>query len=70
MSLVEIIVMQMKQKELSHWQRDLPEWIIYLPIIISNAISNFAKNVNNYLTQDSKRAFDQLRQAFTKALIF
>ena len=37
---------------------------------VSNIVSNSAKNVNNYLTPDAKRAFDQLRQAFTKAFIF
>ena len=36
---------------------------------ISNIISNSAKNVSNYLTPDAKRAFDQLCQAFTEALI-
>ena len=33
---------------------------------VSYTVSN---NVNNYLTSDAKKAFDQLRQAFTKALI-
>ena len=37
--------------------------------IVSNIVSNSAKNVSNYLTPDAKRAFDQLRQAFTEALI-
>ena len=37
---------------------------------ISNMVSNFAKNVSNYLTSDAKKAFDQLHQAFTKAPIF
>ena len=36
---------------------------------VGNIINNFAKNVSNYLTPDVKRAFDQLRQAFTKAFI-
>ena len=36
---------------------------------VSNIISNSAINVSNYLTPDAKRAFDQLRQAFTKAPI-
>ena len=36
---------------------------------VSNIVSNSAKNVSNYLTPDAKKAFDQLRQAFTKALI-
>ena len=36
---------------------------------VSNIISNSAKNVSNYLTPDAKRAFDQLRQAFTEVLI-
>ena len=38
--------------------------------ILSNIDSNSAKNVNNYLTPDAKRAFDQLLQAFTEAPIF
>ena len=37
---------------------------------VSNIVSNFAKNVSNYLILDAKRAFDQLRQVFTKASIF
>ena len=37
--------------------------------IVSNIVSNSAKNVRNYLIPDAKRAFDQLRQAFTKAPI-
>ena len=37
--------------------------------IISNIISNSAKNVSNYLTPDAKMTFDQLYQAFTEALI-
>ena len=28
---------------------------------VSNIVSNFAKNVSNYLTPDAKRDFDQLR---------
>ena len=36
---------------------------------VSYAVSNFAKNVSNYLTLDAKKAFDQLRQAFTNAFI-
>ena len=36
---------------------------------ISNIVSNSAKNISNYLTADAKKAFDQLRQAFIKALI-
>ena len=36
---------------------------------VSNIVSNSAKNVSNYLTPDAKKAFDQLRQAFTKASI-
>ena len=36
---------------------------------VSNFVSNFAKNISNYLISDAKKAFDQLRQAFTKALI-
>ena len=36
---------------------------------VSNIISNSAKNVSNYLIPDAKRAFDQLRQGFTKAPI-
>ena len=38
--------------------------------IVSNFVTNCDKNVSNYLTPDAKRAFDQLRQAFTKVLIF
>ena len=37
---------------------------------VSNFVSNFAKNVSNYLSQGAKKTFDQLRQVFTKALIF
>ena len=37
--------------------------------IVSNIVSNSAKNVSNYLTPDAKKAFDQLRQAFTEAPI-
>ena len=36
---------------------------------VSNFVSNSANNVSNYLPPDAKSAFDQLRQAFTKALI-
>ena len=36
---------------------------------VSNFVSNFAKNVSNYLIPDAKRAFNQLRKAFTEALI-
>ena len=36
---------------------------------VSNIVSNSTKNVSNYLTPDAKKAFDQLRQAFTKAPI-
>ena len=36
---------------------------------VSNIVSNSAKNVSNYLTPDAKKAFDQLRQVFTKAPI-
>ena len=40
---------------------------------ISHAVSNFVcnsvKNVSNYLIIDAKRAFNQLRQAFTKESI-
>ena len=32
---------------------------------VSNIVNNSAKNVGNYPTPDAKRAFDQLRQAFT-----
>ena len=38
--------------------------------VISNFVSNSAKNVSNYLTLDAKKALDQLCQAFTKAPIF
>ena len=37
---------------------------------LSNFVSNSAKNISNYLIPDAKRAFDQLRQVFTKAFIF
>ena len=37
----------------------------HVSYVVSNFVSNFAKNVSNYLTLDAKRAFDQLRQAFT-----
>ena len=37
---------------------------------VSNFVKNFANNVSNYLTPDAKKAFDQLCQAFTKAIIF
>ena len=36
---------------------------------ISNIVSNSAKNVSIYPTPDTRRAFDQLCQAFTKAPI-
>ena len=36
---------------------------------ISNIVSNSAKKISNYPTSDAKKAFDQLRQSFTKALI-
>ena len=42
----------------------------YVSHVVSNIVRNCAKNVSNYLTPDAKRAFDQLRQAFTKAPIF
>ena len=38
--------------------------------VISNFVRNFAKNVSNYLTSDTKRVFNQLYQAFTEAPIF
>ena len=37
---------------------------------VSNIVRNSAKNVSNYLIPNAKRAFDQLRQAFIKVLIF
>ena len=37
---------------------------------VSNIVSNFAKIISNYLTPDTKRAFDQWRQAFTETPIF
>ena len=37
--------------------------------VVSNFVSNSAKNVSNYLTSDAKKAFDQLCQAFTEAPI-
>ena len=42
----------------------------YVNHTVSNIISNSAKNVNNYLTPDAKKTFDQLRQIFTEAPIF
>ena len=42
----------------------------YVNHTVSNFVSNFAKNVSNFLTPDAKKTFDQLRQAFTKAPIF
>ena len=36
---------------------------------VSNIVSNSAKNFSNYLTPDTKTAFDQLHQAFTETLI-
>ena len=36
---------------------------------ISNIVGNSATNVSNYLIPDTKRAFDQLCQAFTEVLI-
>ena len=42
----------------------------YVNYAVSKFISNSAKIVNNYLIPGIKRAFDQLRQAFIKALIF
>ena len=36
---------------------------------VSNFVSNSAKNFSNYSTPDAKKAFDQLRQAFTEAPI-
>ena len=36
---------------------------------VSNIISNSAKNVSNYLTPDTKKASDQLRQGFTETPI-
>ena len=37
---------------------------------VSNFVSNFTKNVSNYLTPDTKKTFDKLRQPFTEAPIF
>ena len=42
----------------------------YVSHAISNIVSNYAKNITNYLTLDAKRAFDQLCQTFIKAPIF
>ena len=36
---------------------------------VSHAVSNSAKNVKNYLIPNAKKAFNQLRQAFTEAPI-
>ena len=41
----------------------------HVDYIVSNIVSNSAKNVSNYLIPDNKRTLDQLRQAFTKAPI-
>ena len=41
----------------------------HISYAISNFVSNSAKNVSNYLTLDTKKIFDQLRQAFTEAFI-
>ena len=41
----------------------------YVSHAVSNIVSNSAKNVSNYLIPDTKRAFDQLRQALTETLI-
>ena len=41
----------------------------HVSYIISNIVSNSAKNVSNYLTPDAKKAFDQLCQAFNEAPI-
>ena len=41
----------------------------YVSHAVSNFVNNSAKNVNNYPTPDAKKAFDQLRQSFTKAPI-
>ena len=38
--------------------------------IVSNIVSNCTKNISNYLDLNAKKAFDQLRQAFTQATIF
>ena len=37
---------------------------------VNNFVTNSARNVSNYLTPNAKKAFDQLRQAFTEAPIF
>ena len=41
----------------------------HMSYAVNNIVSNSAKNVSNYLTPDAKKAFDQLRQAFTEAPI-
>ena len=41
----------------------------YVSYAVSNIVSNSTKNFSNYLIPDAKRAFDQLRQSFTKAPI-
>ena len=41
----------------------------YISHAVSKFVRNYAKNVSNYLTPDAKKAFNQLRQAFTKAPI-
>ena len=42
----------------------------YVSHAVSNFVSNSNKNVSNYLTPDAIKAFDQLRQVFTKTPIF
>ena len=37
----------------------------HVSYVVSNIVSHSAKNVSNYLIPDVKKAFDQLRQAFT-----
>ena len=41
----------------------------HVSYIVSNIISNSAKNASNYLIPDAKSAFDQLNQALTKTPI-
>ena len=41
----------------------------YISHVVSNFVSNSAKNISNYLIPNAKKAFDQLCQAFTKVPI-
>ena len=73
MILVEVIVVRMEKKKTFASMKG-PTGADYLffnqvSYVVSNFVSNFAKNVSNYLTPNAKKAFDQLCQAFIKAPI-